>query len=275
MRRALVLGCASCVWDDAKAAQALCPEFDLVIAVKRIGTEWPGRITHWVTLHPETFAAWQAARKAKGLNEDYRAGTWSGGKDRGARFDFRLGDWQGSSGLFAVRAAIEDGRADRVVLAGVPMTASPHYFRGKDWRYAATYQRGWKQHLKEFELKTRSMSGWTRTLLGAPDLAWLGLHTGRRTIMDEVKAAHEVVDGVVHAKDDGDAKLVFEAREDFANKHENGAESHYGKSLRYTLRPGNHELAKNLKRWLAEGKVRLVHPRETAQASAAGVGKVS
>lgn len=170
--RALVLGGASCVWDDAKAAQALCT-FDLTLAVNDIGMVWPEPLTHWVTLHPEKFKKWQDGRAENGFNTDYKAVTWVNGGGRNCRIDAKTTDWGGSSGLLALKVAMEAG-ANKIILAGVPMTNTPHYHTPqKNWKYAGTHWPRWERHLKLFKDKARSMSGRTKDVLGEPDKEWL------------------------------------------------------------------------------------------------------
>jgi hypothetical protein len=172
VKRALVLGGAACVWDDAKAAKELC-EYDLTIAVNDIGTVWPEHLDIWATLHPEKFKKWQDSRAARKLNTDYRAITWVSGAKRDARIDAKTADWGGSSGLFAVKIALE-ANCTHIVLAGVPMTSTPHYHSPvKKWKYADTHRPRWERHLPKFKDKARSMSGWTRQLLGPATKEWI------------------------------------------------------------------------------------------------------
>jgi hypothetical protein len=174
---ALVLGGAACVWDDVRAAKALAEEagvsFSIVVAVNDIGIEEPD-ITHWVTLHPEKFGAWQAARAARGYPETYIAVAVDYAPRRApGRVDRRSKDWGGSSGLYADKVALEDG-ASKVVLAGVPMTPTPHFFNNTPWKNFVSYQHAWRHWKNSYARQTRSMSGWTRELLGPPTVEWLG-----------------------------------------------------------------------------------------------------
>ena len=82
-------------------------------------------------------------------------------------------DWDGSSGLFAVKAAIEHG-FDRIVLAGIPMTAEgQHFLRPWSWDEWARFWAAWGEHREEISPYVRSMSGRTRDMLGAPTEEWL------------------------------------------------------------------------------------------------------
>ena len=97
----------------------------------------------------------------------------------------------GSSGLFAVTIALDMGY-DRIVLAGCPMEGAlrvtyPDGYPGncgedKDGyhdpmpnqsRGFAVYQQAWTRHFDLIKDKTRSVSGWTQELLGAPTAEWI------------------------------------------------------------------------------------------------------
>jgi hypothetical protein len=107
-------------------------------------------------------------RRQAGLN---RPQTWAHKPYRG--IDRSTPDWAGSSGLFAVKVAIEEG-FERIVLAGVPMTAEgAHYYDAKVWTAAHVFHSGWNHRLPQIKDIVRSMSGWTRELLGEPTRDWL------------------------------------------------------------------------------------------------------
>ena len=169
--RALVLGGAACVWADVDAALGL-GEFDMVVACNDIGALWPGRLDHWASLHPERLPKWESERRARG----YPGGwvTWAHRAHKGIARDTG-GDWAGSSGLLAVRVALEVG-ASRVVLAGVPLDRDAgHVVRQAAWPSADAFRKGWKRHEADL-IGVRSMSGWTREFLGAPDEVWLACY---------------------------------------------------------------------------------------------------
>jgi hypothetical protein len=160
--RALVVGGASCVWDDLAA---LGLHFGPVLVVNDIGTVHPGRIDHWCTLHAEKLESWRLARWRNGGNGDYT--TW--GRPEKPGTDRTLAYWtRGSSGLFAVGVALELG-AHEVVLCGVPMDGRPHYFDSAAWDSFRLYRETWvKRAPLLWERGVYSMSGWTRELLGPP-----------------------------------------------------------------------------------------------------------
>jgi len=79
----------------------------------------------------------------------------------------------GSSGLYAVKLALEAG-ADKVVLAGVPMSAeAAHFFSPEPWQEVGGFIDAWSIVHPRLQHTVRSMSGWTRERLGAPTPDWL------------------------------------------------------------------------------------------------------
>lgn len=163
-RALLVIGGASCVWDDLKAVDIA--QYD-VCAVNDIGSKLECRIDYWATLHPEKIAGWRAERKG---NTDYA--VWSHTK-------YPLGDvhnvltkyWRsskgvsGSSGLFGAQVGIELGY-DYVLLAGIPMQPTAHYFDDKAWDACEPFKLAWTEHLNDLKGRVFSLSGWSRELLG-------------------------------------------------------------------------------------------------------------
>lgn len=177
----LVLGSAASVWDDERAARELC-EFDAVVAVNEAAVHYRGRVDVWATLHPEELWHWTAERAQDG-REPARAFATHDPAPLSARsepvhvLDYRwpgMGTQSGSSGLFAVKAALEVLDAERVVLAGVPMsTAEPHFNKGEPWAKGAPYLDAWRVALPFIRDRVRSLSGFTRNLLGAPTPDWI------------------------------------------------------------------------------------------------------
>lgn len=181
-RVGLVLGGAACVWRDTDAALALgC--YDGVIACNAIGARWAGPLDLWATLHPENLPRWIAERRARGLPDGYRTACPPGDeldRSHAKRFgaDLRISyRWagmrkSGSSGLYAVKVALEQGY-DRLVLAGVPMTTAPHFDDASPWRHAGDYAAAWLVALPRIKDRVRSLSGFTKALLGPPAPDWL------------------------------------------------------------------------------------------------------
>jgi hypothetical protein len=151
----------------------------VVIAINRMGRDYKEPFQHWVSYHPDIFPLWIRERKEPlpdGLM--YWSGIYKG---------HRLGDpkriklpiqyckvFGGSSGMLAIRVAIDGLGLDRIVLAGVPMDNTPRYDDKTAWREADAYWITWIEQAPWMAGRVRSMSGRTSTLLGTPDAAWLG-----------------------------------------------------------------------------------------------------
>lgn len=186
---ALVLGSAEGVWQEIELAQAMT-QFDAVVAVNDMVMFWPGTLHAAVTLHPEKMQDWLDGRMARreGLPEklvchaEWPAwfkllgipATLPMPFDVVTPFGFDGQTDSGASGLFGVKAALQDLGFAKVVLCGIPMTMEGH-FRTPDrpWASAMRHRAGWEQALPHLQGRVRSMSGWTAQLLGKPDAEWL------------------------------------------------------------------------------------------------------
>lgn len=169
MALALILGGASCVWDDACAVLRLAAP-DIIIATNEMIARWPGPLAHAATLHPLNLPGWQAGRRIKGNAPPGL--VWACKAAPGV--DRVTSDWRGSSGLFAAKVALIDLRMAGAILAGVPLDRSPHFARGEGpWRDAHAFYPGWIDHKREIAGRLRSMGGWTQQLVGAPTPEWL------------------------------------------------------------------------------------------------------
>jgi hypothetical protein len=162
---ALVLGGADCLWRDLASLGRWTPE--LVVATNDAIAAYSHRIDHAATLHPEKLVGWRLDRWRNGGNGEYL--TWS--RRNPELVDRILTGWnQGSSGMFAVGVALEMG-AERVVLAGVPMTETPHFHSPAPWEGVRHHRDAWEKRADEMRGRVVSCSGWTRELLGGPDEA--------------------------------------------------------------------------------------------------------
>jgi hypothetical protein len=200
MSLALVLGCGECVWHDAARFYEMATP-DAVIAVKDMILLWPLRVDYGVNLHPERSIGYMRERAKLKRNTDFE--VWAH-KSLTSTLPHRVTtDWQGSTGLLAVKIALEEG-FDGVVLAGVPMEPSAgHVVRHKAWQSAQMFRKGWKVHFGEIESKVKSMSGWTMDLLGTPTTEWLQK-------LSAAPADHEVA---CVLKETGDASTQSGSRE--------------------------------------------------------------
>lgn len=180
---ALIIGGASCVWDDLGALAGLLGGESwpgLIIAVNDVGAALPGRLDHWVSLHPNKLAGneldpnWVEQRRRNGYPGGYVTWAW---QDPLGLVDRTCQNWGGgSSGLHGVTVGHYVG-AKRCVLAGIPMTNSPHYHDdhgGEDWKHAEHHWRSWmKAGIFPKRFGVRSLSGRTRKYFGAPSLSWI------------------------------------------------------------------------------------------------------
>lgn len=159
------------VWDDYAKVRPWKGE---IMAVNDVGMHLHDRVRHWVTLHSEYMAGWRSYRQGHLYGSGDRPMTHSH-KDKSASVDcvWPMAQLGGTSGLFACFIGLLLGY-DEIVLAGVPMTGSGHYFDppwvGSNfaddstklvWRWSQT---------NIFEGRVKSLSGWTKELLGAPAL---------------------------------------------------------------------------------------------------------
>lgn len=173
-KRCLILGSANCLAADIKAALDLS-EFDGVVACKGAGLYWKGELDAWVSLHPDRMAKETEERRARGYPPAMR--TYGHRKAEGCshvlEYKFEGQTTSGSSGLYACKVALSLG-FDRLVLCGIPLDREEGRIDGKDrWNGSRAFKDGFKEALPALAGRARSMSGWTRLLLGAPTLEWL------------------------------------------------------------------------------------------------------
>lgn len=172
-RPVLILGAAASLWTDL-AGLGDWP--GAVMAVNRAGAFHAGRLDHWVSLHPDRLGGFMAERERAGRAIDCT--TWCQRGDPETRVDVvpqALG-CSGSSGLYAVRIALGILKAQRVVLAGMPMDGGPHFYDTgrRSGPSFVPYRPEWRRAARdEFAGRVRSLSGWTADLLGRPDPDWL------------------------------------------------------------------------------------------------------
>lgn len=132
--------------------------FDKVIGVNR-AAELFGPVDIHISLHPDKFAKNKQAHfvsftQMPGVDEvlDY---VWPDTKGK-----------SGSSGLYAVKYAIERLQADLVVLAGVGMDTAPHVYNNCNWKQAEILRTTWAEVRSRLIGKVVSLGGYTAELLG-------------------------------------------------------------------------------------------------------------
>lgn len=177
--RGLIIGSALCMWDDVEAALDLC-EFDAVIAAKRAGVVWPGNLDAWVTLHPERLDQDIKARRQRGFPRAkcvYSHKSTAGQQYTTHQIEYKLPKQRtsGSSGLFAVKVALEEFRLTRLVLCGIPMdkTFGRIDDKNKIWAGADAFRPAFMDVFDDLRPFVRSMSGWTAMKFGKPTTEWI------------------------------------------------------------------------------------------------------
>lgn len=178
---ALVLGGAKSLAEDVAFARTLVdPRECVIVACNDAGYEWPGKLDHWVTSHPDELPIREEKRRQRGYPGGYE--TWTrtfpfGQRDKEALCDHTVGGYRdGSSGLLAVGVALEIGC--HAILCGIPMEDQDHFNRSGGWEVATSYRTAWVMVQDALRRRARSCSGWTAELLGKPDAAWVAQHVG-------------------------------------------------------------------------------------------------
>jgi len=161
----MVYGSAPCGEIDRAALETILNEFD----VMAIGLDCPyeGHIHFFATYHFLDIPVYKMKRDHFKGNMDFKV---IGHKHRPEIDIFEEHkEPSGSSTLLGVVAAIKLGYT-KIILCGCPM-------EGDNKKYGSTpynhFQKGWISRLSEIYLHTRSMSGFTKQILGHPTKEWV------------------------------------------------------------------------------------------------------
>lgn len=166
----VVLGGAPSVWDELSDLMQMT-RVDCVVATNEAGAYCALRVNHWVTLHHEKMKDWWDLRMRNGYSPPDK--VWFHAPSRHFVLPHEsTGEWGGSSGLFGVKIALELGHK-RIVVCGMPLIDGPHFHTEQKMTGCKRYRRAWEAHVEELAPFVRSMSGWTKELLGEPDEFWL------------------------------------------------------------------------------------------------------
>jgi hypothetical protein len=149
---------------ELEKIKELIDEFD----VMAVGEACPyeGKVKYMVTYHPTDIPMYKKKREILGGSTNY---TVIGHLPKpGVDMIEPHVPPTGSSALLGVSAGIRLGYT-KIILCGCPMEgANKGGFQPYDH-----FQKGWVARKKEVEPYVRSMSGWTKQLLGEPTKEWL------------------------------------------------------------------------------------------------------
>lgn len=175
-RLAFVLGGAKCVWADLEQARSLAFP-DVVLAVNTIGVDYADHIDYLVSYHSDLLAVWARRRKERNLPAPTWLWTGKALSKHAPRSVKQHDSRGGSSGLLATQIALDDAAATHVILVGVPMDPTMRHYhdnkKGNPWKDGTHYHGHWRQRLSVLNGRVKSMSGWTKDLLGEPTKRWL------------------------------------------------------------------------------------------------------
>lgn len=164
---AIAIGGARCVWDDLAATAHIAGDR---AAVNEIGMHYPGRLAHWLTLHPEYMPGWLLWRSNHCMGEGARPHTHSHKHAPGIDHAWEAVDVVGGTSGLAIVYVLRMLGYCPVILAGIPMDASGHYFDPPDRKtpeFGDGAVRGeWAQALEMMRGAVFSVSGNTRQWFG-------------------------------------------------------------------------------------------------------------
>jgi len=121
-------------------------------------------VNYLCTLHPEFFQHYKmpglrmiSQRHCNGFVDEVFDHVWDGYKQKNS----------GTSGLYAVKYALQRLDADKVVLAGIGLDDCGHIYNEVTsfTSDVLTYQKTWEIVLPELKGKVFSLGGWTKGLL--------------------------------------------------------------------------------------------------------------
>lgn len=173
---AVVMGCGRCVWDDLARFDPDREKAD-VIAINNMILHWQRRVHHGVSLHSEEPNLWRALRPFYQCETSHVVThSWKNHEkpwpysECDYTWDLELSKG-GSSGLLAVMIGLALGY-DRIILAGVPMDGSGHFYDPQDvitrQFTGSNIKLEWHWATKYFQGRVKSLSGQTREWLGEP-----------------------------------------------------------------------------------------------------------
>ena len=179
--RCVVIGSGACLWDDARKLYRYDSEnkYDNC-GVNHGGFFWPWPLTHFCSLHANYIQYWLPMR-LKTFSQGW-IHSHAAKKEPHVENVWNFVRPAAMSGLFAAKAMLACGY-DEVILLGNPMDDSGHFYDPPPGLLAPGEQASW-EHMRyrhrenmreweqasidEFKGRVKSMSGYTRDLLGEP-----------------------------------------------------------------------------------------------------------
>jgi hypothetical protein len=160
----IIVASAPCARDDITSLPATFSFDWLAVGVDAVPLI-DGEMSYVATYHPEDIPVIRDVRKTMGGNLDYRlvCHVPKEGVDIVIPFEAP----SGSSALLGVLAGLRDDY-HKMILCGCPLEGqSPQKNNYADFR------KGWEAKFDMVREVVRSMSGWTKNLLGPPTEEWL------------------------------------------------------------------------------------------------------
>lgn len=161
--RVLVIGAGKAVKEElARVDRA---DFDKVLSVNRAALLFAPVDVH-LSLHPQEWAQRKVAWFVSFCGYRKAGKEWVD-----EIFDYQWPEYpanSGSSGLYAVKYAMERLGAAEVVLAGVGMDTTPHVYDNRAWKQAERFRHTWEKVAPRLTGRVTSLGGWTAQLLGQP-----------------------------------------------------------------------------------------------------------
>lgn len=161
MRTLIIIGSAPCVADDLAKIPNIVDCDCMAVGLSSLD-KYSGIIKYIANNHPENINKIREAMKQRGTTDYKIIGPT---KDKGVDIVEPYRPPSGSSAITGALAAIRIGY-DKIILAGCPLTGqSP-----TDGNFYEEFQEGWEAKKDELFGIVTSLSGWTKELLGEPEI---------------------------------------------------------------------------------------------------------
>jgi hypothetical protein len=163
----VIMGCAPNWKDDLDKFKLICSDFD-VLAVG-LDCSYDGRIDYFATYHVEDIPLYHINRFKGNQNTDYKVISHVDSDIAKSHIDivYPYEPPSGSSSLLGALASKSLGYK-KIVLCGCPLEGL-----NKKKQPYISFQKGWTAKFTQVKGNVKSMSGWTRELLGEPSKEWL------------------------------------------------------------------------------------------------------